>query len=249
MKINFQNLEIDYEPYPIGIAPNIFDETTYNELLDNFPDIKNFKVMRNTKFSFNERTNGFKEFVAEHKVWREFEKYITSHEFVASVFNILRERNIDLGYKDYAVYKRGESGSKLKKLYRVLRGYTQPVELETKFEFSALHPDGGAIWPHTDSKSKVVTLVFSMIGKEGWQTKWGGGTSALQLKDNSKIFDRTNKYKPEFDEVDVIKTYEFLPNQCLLFVKTFNSWHSVMPMKNPELDVLRKSLTINIIQR
>jgi hypothetical protein len=30
--------------------------------------------------------------------------------------------------------------------------------------------------------------------------------------------------------MDVIDTFEFTPNQAVMFVKTFNSWHSVRPM-------------------
>ena len=48
-----------------------------------------------------------------------------------------------------------------------------------------------------------------------------------------------------FDEMEVLHTYPFTPNQCVLFVKTFNSWHSVAPMRGPA-GKLRRTLTINI---
>jgi hypothetical protein len=48
-----------------------------------------------------------------------------------------------------------------------------------------------------------------------------------------------------FDEMNVLHTYQFTPNQCVLFVKTFNSWHSVAPMHGPP-GKLRRTLTINI---
>ena len=63
-------------------------------------------------------------------------------------------------------------------------------------------------------------------------------------KDRSRIYNYHNRFM-EFDETEVLKTYPFTPNQCLLFIKTYNSWHSVLPMTGPAT-ALRKTLTINI---
>ena len=46
--------------------------------------------------------------------------------------------------------------------------------------------------------------------------------------------------------MDVIDTFEFTPNQGVIFVKTFNSWHSVRPMTGKGSKLMRKTLTINI---
>ena len=46
--------------------------------------------------------------------------------------------------------------------------------------------------------------------------------------------------------MDILHTYEFRPNQAVVFVKTFNSWHSVRPMSAHGSKLLRKTLTINI---
>ena len=50
----------------------------------------------------------------------------------------------------------------------------------------------------------------------------------------------------ELDEMEVLDTFEFTPNQVVLFVKTFNSWHSVRPMTGAGSPLMRKTLTINI---
>ena len=47
------------------------------------------------------------------------------------------------------------------------------------------------------------------------------------------------------DEVEKLRTFAFLPNQCVIFVKTFNSLHGVPPMTGPP-GVMRRTLTINI---
>jgi hypothetical protein len=46
--------------------------------------------------------------------------------------------------------------------------------------------------------------------------------------------------------MEVLDTYEFTANQAVIFVKTFNSWHSVRPMTGRDSNALRKTLTINI---
>jgi hypothetical protein len=46
--------------------------------------------------------------------------------------------------------------------------------------------------------------------------------------------------------MEVIETFDFTPNQAVIFVKTFNSWHSVRPMSGNGSAAMRKTLTINI---
>ena len=46
--------------------------------------------------------------------------------------------------------------------------------------------------------------------------------------------------------MDVIDTFEFTPNQAVIFIRTFNSWHSLRPMTGKGSDAMRKTLTINI---
>jgi hypothetical protein len=52
-----------------------------------------------------------------------------------------------------------------------------------------------------------------------------------------------------FDEMEVLDTFPFTPNQAVVFIKTFNSWHSVRPMLGNGSNAMRKTLTINIEAR
>ena len=72
----------------------------------------------------------------------------------------------------------------------------------------------------------------------------GGGTDVNWPKDETGSFNQMNRVAG-FDEMEVLHTYPFTPNQCVVFVKTFNSWHSVAPMHGPA-GPLRRTLTINI---
>ena len=118
-------------------------------------------------------------------------------------------------------------------------------ELRARFEFSMMDPKGGHIRPHTDSPVKMITLVFSVTEPGEWNDDWGGGTQICWPKDRTRIYNQKNAYM-DFDEVDVLKSFPFLPNQCISFVKTSNSWHQVAPIEGGDEAPERKTLTINI---
>ena len=46
--------------------------------------------------------------------------------------------------------------------------------------------------------------------------------------------------------MEIIDSYPFEPNQAVIFVKTYNSWHSVRPMQGAGSKAMRRTLTINI---
>jgi hypothetical protein len=125
----------------------------------------------------------------------------------------------------------------------VLRMLSRRAVLGARFEFSVLPGDGGHILPHTDAPQKLVTLVISMVD-DAWSEAWGGGTEVLRAKDPAVAFNKMNRYLA-FDEVERIRTLPFRSNQCVVFVKTFNSLHAVSPVAGGS-EVLRRSLTINI---
>jgi hypothetical protein len=50
----------------------------------------------------------------------------------------------------------------------------------------------------------------------------------------------------EFEDVEEQFVFPFLPNQCILFIKTYNSWHHVAPMTASQPAPLRRTLTVNI---
>src|SRR5207249_5186511 len=102
--------------------------------------------------------------------------------------------------------------------------------LSSRFEFSMLPSAAGCIKPHTDAPQKMITLVISMIENGEWDPSFGGETEVLRPVDRQKTFNFMNRYL-EFDEVETIRTFEFMPNQGIVLVKTFNSLHAVSPMK------------------
>ena len=244
--LRLDTLAFDYDPFPIGVARDVFDAATYAQMVECFPTADDFIAKRGVgmKYSLSQANNrrAYLRFVRRHEVWRRFRARVKSRAFIRDVLAVLRRHGIDL-----AMYEQ-TFGERMRQRWRaVKRGRPLPrtPRLRARFEFSAMPAVGGSIRPHTDDPAKIVTLVVSMVRPGEWQPEWGGGTSVVWPKDTRRSFNLANRYL-DFDEVRTLKTFPFLPNQCVVFVKTSNSWHMVEPMTGTDPSVLRRTLTINI---
>ncbi len=245
--LSFDQAEFRYEPFPIGLAKEVLAPDHYLELVAAFPDIAHMKHLRGNidKLSLSEKSNPlrYRSFVRSNPLWRDFHAYIKRRGFIGDILKMLRERHIDLKLERKPTTV---AGAWVRVLGSLLRG--QPpydlTRLSARFEFSIVHGDGGYLKPHTDTKKKIITLVISMIGEGEWPLEYGGGTDVNRALDDSNAYNYANR-SLEFSDVEILHTYAFEPNQCVIFVKTFNSLHSVRPIHAPA-DALRKSLTINI---
>lgn len=249
MFFNYDHLQFFYEPFPIGMAKPIMDESTYQEFLDHFPALELFddykKIGRpGSKHTLSEKENprAFNDFVRSDPLWREFHRWIKSDAFVYEVISVLNRHHIDLGYKYIPPARR-----LLRRLIGVARGRLSPdaARLRARFEFSAMSAEGGHLNPHTDAPSKIVTLVVSMMREGEWNLAFGGGTDVNRPKEDYYRYNQLNRLAT-FDDMEVVHTFEYSPNQAVIFVKTYNSWHSVRPMTGDSTAPLRKTLTINI---
>lgn len=248
---NYDDLSFKYDPFPIGLAKPLMDDATYRRLVENYPPIERFQFMPKlgNKYALSERFNPkvYHDVIRNEPVWKDFHGWLNSTDFLNSILAALKQHNIDLGYDtSRGAYKRLRSLMK-----DIKQGEISPkaVRLKTRFEFSMLPADGGHIKPHTDSRSKVITLVVSMLDDDGeWDPAWGGGTDVNVPKDMTRVFNDLNE-QGEFADMDVLDSFDFTPNQGVIFVRTFNSWHSVRPMKGFGSTAMRKTLTINVERR
>jgi len=101
------------------------------------------------------------------------------------------------------------------------------------------------VTPHTDNPDKIITMVVSMARPGDRDAAFGGGTEVNRHRIPERSFNRMNG-KAEFEDMELLDVYEFEPNQCVVFVKTFNSWHCVRPMQGKGSKAMRRKLTINI---
>jgi hypothetical protein len=243
--IDLGNATFDYEPYPAGVVKPVFEPGLYERLVASYPDksLFEFKPALGNKYSLSEVNHAaqYDQFIRGNADWQRFHAYVKGDDFVPQVLAFLKARHIDLGLDRYKVVSRAPIERRASALSRLRRR----TELSARFEFSMMGADGGSILPHTDTPQKLVTLVFSMAREGEWNPAWGGGTDIVLPKDRTRIYNHLNRYLG-FEDVDVLKTLEFTPNQCVIFVKTYNSWHSVSPMTGTGTDALRRTLTVNI---
>ena len=239
-------IDFDYDPFPIGVAGDVFDAATYAAMVETFPTVDDFvaKHALGLKYSLSQANNrrAYLRFIRRHPVWQRFRDHVKTRTFIRDVLAMLRRHGIDLGLYEPPFAER------MRQRWRAIkRGRPLPrtPRLRARFEFSAMPVSGGGIRPHTDDPAKIVTLVISMVRPGEWQPEWGGGTSVVWPKDVTRSFNLGNRYL-EFDEVRTLKTFPFRPNQCIVFVKTSNSWHMVEPITGADPRALRKTLTINI---
>ena len=242
IKFHYENAQFDYEPYPICYIPNFLDAAVYKELQESYPALELFKFNEKlgNKYALAEKNNGhhYYAFLKKNPIWREFYRTVKSKQFVQDTFAFLRAHHVDLNVRRF-VHTKNINMHRRNPIWRI----ANKRMLRSRFDFSIMTANGGNILPHTDIPKKMVTLVLSFIKPGEWKKEWGGGTNVLLPKDRSKIFCLDGQ-RP-FDEMEHIKTFPFNENQCVLFVKTYNSWHSVMPMTGPA-DAQRKTVTINI---
>lgn len=231
----------EYEPYPIGIIRNIFEPSLYERLVETFPPVELFHFMHyhGDKWSLSEINNPalYYKFLRSNSDWNRLYSEVKSKEFIAQVLDALAQSKIDLGLAS------ASGGGLLSRLRNKVLG-RKSSEVRARFEFSMMRAGGGHILPHTDSPQKHITLVIGMVRPGEWDQAWGGGTELMRPLDPSDNFNLLNRYL-RFDQVETIETMAYEPNQCVIFIKTFNSLHAVKPMAGPK-DVMRRTLTVNI---
>ncbi len=237
-------LEFDYIPFPIGFGRDVVDANTYRQMIASWPSKELFRYMPELghKHSLSERNHPEKyaELIRSVPIWQEVWQEVKNREFIQYVVECLKSHAIDLGI-DLFLSQRSSSMREL--IDRICK--CKRPRLSSRFEFSMMPNNNGCIKPHTDSPGKLITLVYSVASPGEWQPEWGGGTDVLQVNDKQLSFNHVNR-QAEFAQTEVLKTFEFVPNQLVLFIKTFNSWHGVRPMQGHQPAVMRKTLTINI---
>src|SRR5258708_22220328 len=159
--LHYERVAFDYEPYPIGLASEVFDPRFYQRLCDSYPATTLFNHMPNlgNKYSLSESNNGsaYRAFLKNSPDWRTFHDYVKSREFIEQTLSMLQANNIVLPIRKPKIISRAGGGGKKTSLLGRLMRWT---ELNARFEFSMMGGDGGHIRPHTDMPRKIITFVF-----------------------------------------------------------------------------------------
>lgn len=253
MLFRFDRIDFDYSPFPIGYIGNFVNADDYRAMVDAYPaiDLFQYKPELGKKYSLSEvnHPDKYHELIRNSPIWRKVHAETKGEAFIASVIAALERANLDLRLTGRFRVINDEWARRRAKIRAALdclrHGSPRQTPLKSRFEFSMLPADGGHIKPHTDSPQKLITLVISMMRSDEWKSEYGGGTVMLRAKDPHCEFNFVNK-QLEFSETEELKTFPFVPNQCVIFVKTFNSLHAVQPMKGTGSSAMRKTLTLNI---
>jgi len=244
---NSDNLHFRYEPFPIGQMVPMVDAAQYQQMLEHWPKQELFVYLPRlgNKYSLSGKCNGrqFRHVIRRTPIWSRFDKWVTSPDFIAEIMGTLQNNHIDLGYREGVSRTR----QTLKNLMATLRGRPshRGARFSASWEFQMMPADGGHILPHTDTPSKIVTITLAVVQAEQWSPAIGGGIDINRPKDVRKSYNQLNR-QAAFEDMDVLDTFEFLPNSGVIFVKTFNSWHSVRPMRGSTPELMRRNLIINI---
>ncbi len=253
--LNLNNFKFEYDPYPHGIARNIFDNQTYKDLVKNFPHISNLKMQKGkyeykienkfNKFALSSKNDPelFFDLIKDNEVYARLIHYFLSYDFKMNLLNILLSNNISFGI----IPKKNSWRKSLRSLLLnfIPYNFLKPIQdIDISIEFSAIPINGGYLKPHTDGPHKLASIVIPIVD-DYWQDSFNGGTNLLKPKDSRKIYNLLNSTY-EFEECNIVKIIQFNSNQLLIFLKTYNSFHSVGPLKGKEEDIYRKSITLNI---
>jgi hypothetical protein len=255
MKLNLSALKCNYDPFPIINFEDPFPKQFYEDLIKEFPPVCLFshKTSLGNKYSLSRTNNGqnFDSFLKSSLVWQNFAAYIESDLAIRDILKVLDQLGIDLGFNETKnmAWQEKILNSCNRFLGRISAAMSNRLVMGTspitsKWEFSMLPANGGFLKPHTDAPTKILTLVFPIVDKDEWSVNWGGGTQIYKTIEDKNSFNRVNA-QGEFEQMNTVKTYDFSPNQALLFVRTDNSWHGISPINGPE-GVFRRSLTMNI---
>jgi len=250
--INLKNILFEYYPFPHGISNNVIEEDFYKRINLEFPETNELKILENQKGNYkfykyalsskNDKEK-FNKILSSKKNLRKFVNYLLSYDFKAYLIDILKKNNIEFGIeiKKPTIIRIFKSWLK-----KIIPNFFTKLEqdIEVAVELSSIPIKGGMIKPHSDSQHKLASIVIPILD-DHWKDEYEGGTNFLKVKKNDQSFNFTNK-TIEFDQTEIIKTIPFVKNQLLIFIKTYNSLHSVGPLKGKNEKIFRKSLTITV---
>ena len=196
------------DPFPHGVIDDaVADPEKYAFPSHLIGDYRQMTGRGFNKHHLNEKHSEFAGAIA-HEPWKMFYRWVTIGGFKYWCYNGFQKQIS-------AVIPKPKSGA------------------FPQMEFSAVPAAGGVLTPHTDSKHKILTVVWYHSG-------YPAGTKILSGEPRKKS-------EPWADEnrTMLVRELAWRPNRMIFFLKTDASWHSVGPLDGPEGE-FRNTVTLNL---
>ena len=247
MKIKF----LQKKPFYIFVIENFLDDFEYQLFDKNFPKEvgKKIKPVIGNKRHLNHRDELFKSLNEKKKVSIEILEKKFNEKFCTDLIKKLKKelfisRLGNLRYL-YSILRKPKIVNKQTKknlLQKIFYSYFERV-----FEFSFMYK-GSFISPHTDKKSKLLSLMLYFPSKNLENLDIGTTFYNSKIKNfNNKHLSPTTKENQSFFEKNFNETitFPFSKKNLYCFIKSDLSWHAVKELDIPEGEV-RRSININI---
>ena len=174
-----------------------------------------------------------KKFFDTSPEWLHFMELMSSPEFVYDAIETFKkEINKSRGLKYFSRKKFYSKDVKTKSLLR--------VNISINFMFSAAG-ESGRIYPHTDAKDKLISLLL-YLPKDNWSPEYKGETTFYKLKNKIKylkwaylgkknVHVKNKKFLNKFNNDHKVQLKsKYVKNMLVGFIKNKQSWHSLGPI-------------------
>ena len=146
--LNYNRVEMRYEPYPLAVLRPALEANHYNRLAGSFPDESLFGTLPKFpyKLSLSEKwaPENYARFLRQNKEWNDFHSWVKSDDFIFKTVEFLKNNHVELPLSEAF-----ETGSqKMKRIIKSLGRGNLPsrgLKLRSRFEFSSLKADGGLL--------------------------------------------------------------------------------------------------------
>src|SRR5687768_1999435 len=99
--IQYDDVSFRYDPWPFGVAKNLFSPEVYDELTRTFPAASLLQPDKDVgkRLRLDRHSSGrvFNHFFKANRLWGELRHYVESRDFLSSSLTMLAAHGIELG--------------------------------------------------------------------------------------------------------------------------------------------------------
>jgi hypothetical protein len=240
------------DPFFVCEIKDFLTPRLYNDLAQTFPSVELFdQGDKGGKKAVDLRSEVSRNFILKTPVWKDFINSINNHKT-----SIILKKYLEESLPERDDFKNREWLTEVdfynpnKELNKNLSKLDVNL-IRYSFEFSHL-PRGSYIPPHTDSITKVISMILYFPDHELIGSEYQNGTYFLKphqqgitLSTHNSVHLRGDDLKCFRRNYEVLHYAEFVPNKFVLFIKNDVSWHEVRKQIQPE-QYTRKAFIINV---